>query len=56
MTEKSPEQQRLEIERERLRLEKVRTILMLADYEIRRRAHLRANRSIMDRIDDLLFG
>lgn len=45
----------LAIERERLRLERVKLAILAAQYEMQRRAYRRANRSIWDRIEDAIF-
>jgi len=49
-----------QIEKERLKLEQIRTAIAIADYEMRRRMALRLireqRRTLMDKIDDFLFG
>jgi len=50
------EAERLKLEKERLRIEKAKLLVLAASYEINRRAAIKANRSILDKIDDALFG
>ena len=49
-----------QVEKERLRLEQIRTAMAIADYELRRRMAVRLIReqrkTFMDKIDDFLFG
>lgn len=46
----------VELERERLRIERAKLAIMALQYELNRRALRAANKSWVDKLDDLLFG
>lgn len=56
MTSKDLDQERLALEKERVKIERARLALAIAQYEMQRRALRYQNRSFLDALDDFLFG
>jgi len=50
------ENQKIDIERQKIALQKQMVIIKVIEIEMKRRAYIRQNRSWADKIDDFFFG